>query len=263
MEIRVPDKTAIVTGGSSGIGAAVARTLAEAGARVAVVGRDEERLAGVCDEIRAAGGTCLAISADLNRVEAAEEIVNRTRGELGSVDILVHAAGVFGPKPFLETSVTEFDATLSINVRAPFALTQAAVPHMEPGSVVVFVSSIDGHVGFASDSAYGPSKSAVDGLTRALSIELAPLGIRVVAVAPGFTATPMNEGFRQDPANVEAAVRETPAGRLASVDDIAGCVLFLASPAADYTHGAILTVDGGYPASPLQRGMSMEAPESA
>jgi len=193
---------------------------------------------------------------DLTVDGAPERVVGSALATYGRIDVLVHSAGIFGPKPFLETPLAEFDATWRINVRAPFALTQAAVPHMADGSVVVFVSSVDGHVGFASDSAYGPSKSAIDGLTRALSIELAQHGIRVSAVAPGFTETPMNAPYREGGQLADAAIRETPAGRLATVDDIATCVLFLASDAASYTHGTILSVDGGYPTSPLQRGMA-------
>lgn len=257
MQIDFGSRTAIVTGGSSGIGRAVGRALAESGARVLLVGRDEARLAGVATEIGDLGGECWPVAADLTEEGAPQTVVDAALEKYGSVDILVHAAGVFSPRSFDDTPVEEFDRVWNINVRAPFALTKAAVPAMQDGGVIVFVSSIDGHVGFASDSAYGPSKSAVDGLVRALSIELASRGIRVVAVAPGFTETPMNQHVREaDPAFVERAISEIPAGRLATPADIAGTIVFLASDAAGYTHGAILCVDGGYPASPLQQGMA-------
>jgi NAD(P)-dependent dehydrogenase (short-subunit alcohol dehydrogenase family) len=256
MELSLSGKTAVVTGGSSGIGAAVVRIAAAAGAKCVAVGRDESRLTRVAAEAQQAGGACTIAVEDLTADGAPERIVQSALAAYGSIDVLVHSAGIFGPKPFLETSLREFDATWRINVRVPFALTQAAVPHMASGSVVIFVSSIDGHVGFASDSAYGPSKSAIDGLTRTLAIELAQQGIRVSAVAPGFTETPMNAPYREAGTLVDSAIRETPAGRLATVDDIAAGVLFLASDAASYTHGTILAVDGGYPTSPLQRGMA-------
>lgn len=256
MSSTLKGKVVVVTGGSSGIGAAVVRRSATEGAVCVAVGRDEERLAAVAEAVRAAGGVCHPLAQDLTADGSRERVVADVLASCGAIDVLVHCAGIFGPKPFLETGLAEFDATWNINVRVPFALTQEAVPKMQPGSVVVFMSSVDGHVGFASDSAYGPSKAAVDGLTRALSIELAPRGIRVCAVAPGFTETPMNEPYRRRGTLTEAAIAETPARRLGTVDDVANCVVFLASDAADYTHGTILTVDGGYPASPLQQGMA-------
>lgn len=256
MEISLASKTAVVTGASSGIGREVATTAARAGASTMLVGRDHKRLESVAKEIKGDGGKCRIVEADLLEGGASERVVEDALDAFGSLDVLVHAAGIFGPKPFVETTLEDFDRVWKINVRVPFALSQAAVPHMGEGSVIVFISSIDGHVGFASDSAYGPSKAAVDGLTRALSIELAQRGIRVVAVAPGFTQTPMNQKIREeDPGFVDRAISEIPAGRLATVEDIAASVVFLASDAASYTHGAILCVDGGYPASPLQQGM--------
>jgi NAD(P)-dependent dehydrogenase (short-subunit alcohol dehydrogenase family) len=143
------------------------------------------------------------------------------------------------------------------NVRAPFRLLQAALRHLEEsGGVVVFISSISGHVGFANDSAYAATKAAVDALVRCLSIELAPRGVRVNAIAPGFTETPMNEKFREDPSMVDRAVMSTPAGRLGKPYDIAAAVAFLASDAASYIHGAIIPVDGNYPTSSIQLGLA-------
>jgi NAD(P)-dependent dehydrogenase (short-subunit alcohol dehydrogenase family) len=255
VNLSLSDKTLVVTGGSSGIGAGIARAAARAGARTVLVGRNQDRLDLVADEIGDIGGDCRALSIDLLQDDAPARVVAMALEEFGSIDVLVPAAGVFEPQPFDRTTLESFDRTWHLNVRVPFALAQAAAPHLDDGGVIVFVSSIDGHVGFASDSAYGPSKAAVDGLTRALSIELAKRGTRVVGVAPGFTETPMNEALRSDPAFVEKATAEIPAGRLATVEDIAAAVVFLASDAAGYTHGAILCVDGGYPASPLQQGM--------
>ncbi|MGH2974189.1 MAG: SDR family NAD(P)-dependent oxidoreductase [Solirubrobacterales bacterium] len=256
MELSLNSKVALITGASSGIGAGVAETFADAGAKTVLVGRHQDRLAVNSEGIKKKGCECYSVSIDLTEDGGPEQAVQSAIDAFGTIDVLVHAAGVFDPRSFEQTTLENFDRIWNINVRVPFALTQAALPHLKNGGVVIFLSSVDGHVGFASDSAYAPAKSAVDGLTRALSIELAKDGVRVVAVAPGFTKTPMNEHLRKGSDVEESAIAETPAGRLATVADIAACVLFLASDAASYTHGLIMHVDGGYPTSSLQRGMA-------
>jgi glucose 1-dehydrogenase len=141
-------------------------------------------------------------------------------------------------------------------VRAPFALTQAALPHLNRDSAVVFIGSISGHVGFANESAYAATKAAVDGLTRALAIELAPRGVRVNCVAPGFTSSPMNAVFREgSPDVIQRVVESTLSKRLGRVEDVAAAVLFVASDAASQIYGVVLPVDGGYPISSIQSGI--------
>lgn len=253
MSTRDPrGRTAVVTGASSGIGAAVARRLAEGGARLVLVGRDTGRL----DDVLASldGGGHQRVTLELTDSAAIAWWAESLAGPVGGVDVLVHSAGMFGPQPFPEITVETLDRMFAVNVRAPFLVTQALLPLLRERSAIVFVSSVSGHVGMSGQTAYGAMKSAIDGLARTLAVELAPRGIRVNAVAPGFTATPMNESLRAEPGRVERIHAATLAGRLGAVDDIANAVAFLASDDAAFVYGVTLPVDGGYPMSPIQTG---------
>lgn len=242
-------KVAIVTGASSGIGAETARALAESGARVALVGRDEERLSEAAARAARAGGEAEPVAADIDTDEGPASIVAATIERFGGIDVLVHAAGIFLPTPFAETTEEELDSQWRVNVRAPYRLTQAASEHLGSGGSVIFVSSIAGYVGFPNSSAYCATKGAVELLVKSLSLELAPRGVRVNAVAPGNVATKMNAHLFADPEYERAMLDSTPAGRVGRVEDIAPAVVFLASPAAGYVHGASLLVDGGWVAA--------------
>ena len=243
------DKVAVVTGASSGIGAQIARELARAGASVFLVGRDESRLAEVISDIEGAGGKAAYVSADVTEANAPQKVVAGAVSRFGGLDILVHAAGVFLPTPFVETSDAELDKQWNVNVRAPFRLTRTAAEYLRPGSSVIFVSSICGHVGFPNSSAYCATKGAVELLVKSLTAEFAPLGIRVNAVAPGNVRTSINAHLLADKAYEQQMLASTPAGRVGEVEDIAPAVAFLASPAASYIHGSSLLIDGGWVAS--------------
>jgi NAD(P)-dependent dehydrogenase (short-subunit alcohol dehydrogenase family) len=246
---RFPDfslegKVAVVTGASSGIGTAIAQALSEAGARVVLTGRDPERLrlcAEPCGEHR-------VVVADLADDEAPARIVEETIDAFGALNVLVHSAGIFWPKPFAEAPLEDFDRQFRVNVRAPYALTQAALPHLEPDGSVIFVSSIAGHVGFPSSTAYCGTKGAIELITKALAMELAPLGIRVNAIAPGNIHTPMNAEFFQSRDYERTMIERTPYGRVGVVEDVAPVAVFLASDAARYIHGESILVDGGWAA---------------
>jgi NAD(P)-dependent dehydrogenase (short-subunit alcohol dehydrogenase family) len=237
-------KVAVVTGASSGIGAAIARAMSDAGARVVVTGRDEERLRACADSI----GEHHIVVADLGDDDAPRRIVAETIGAFGALNVLVHSAGIFFPKPFAEAPLEEFDLQFRINVRAPYALTQAALPHLRPGGAAVFVSSIAGHVGFPSSTAYCGTKGAIELMTKSLALELAPLGVRVNAIAPGNVHTPMNDRLFESKEYEQAMIARTPFGRVGVVEDIAPVVVFLASDAARYIHGESILVDGGWAA---------------
>lgn len=239
------DKTAIVTGASSGIGAEIGREMHAAGARVLLVGRDEARLAANARSI-SQDGSVDYISVDVTGDAAPAEIVERATAAFGSLDVLVNAAGVFLPTPFPETTDEILDSQWQVNVRAPFRLARAAVEHMAEGSSIIFISSICGHAGFPNSSAYCATKGAIELLVKSMTAELSPRGIRVNAVAPGNVRTSINAHLLADPGYEKQMLDATPAGRIGEVQDIAPAVAFLASPAASYIHGASLLIDGGW-----------------
>jgi NAD(P)-dependent dehydrogenase (short-subunit alcohol dehydrogenase family) len=242
---RLDGKTAIVTGASSGIGAAIAEAMAQAGARIALVGRDADRLARTQE---ACGEGHITINADITAEHGAEGTVEAAMRGLGRIDTIVHSAGIFDPKPFPESPVESLDEQWRVNVRAPYAITHAAQRHLEPGSSVIFISSIAGKVGFPNSAAYCATKGAIEMLVKSLSTEFAPRGIRVNAIAPGNIHSPMNEKFFESPEYERAMIERTPAGRVGVVEDIAPVAVFLASDAARYIHGVSLLVDGGWAA---------------
>ena len=237
-------KVVVVTGASSGIGYAVAQAMSAAGARVVATGRDADRLARCAESL----GEHHLVAADLCSDSGPRQVVEEALRAFGALDVLVHSAGIFWPRPFAETPLEEFDEQFGINVRAPYALTQAALPHLEPGASVIFVSSIAGRVGFPNSAAYCGTKGAVELITKALAMELAPSGIRVNAIAPGNIHTPMNARFFESPEYERTMIERTPYGRVGLVEDVAPVAVFLASEAARYIHGESILVDGGWAA---------------
>jgi NAD(P)-dependent dehydrogenase (short-subunit alcohol dehydrogenase family) len=248
LTVSLEDKAAIVTGASSGIGAAVAEAMAAADARVVLVGRDRGRLEDVQARIDAAGGEAHVVVADVTDADAPERIVAETVGTYGGVDCLVTCAGIFTPAP-VDVSLELLDSQWLTNVRAPFALTVAALPELRArkGSIV-YLSSIAGKVGFPSSSAYCATKGAIEMLTRALAVEEAPNGVRVNAIAPGNVETPMNAHLMEDPDYLRAMLEATPMGRNGKAPEMAPLVVLLASDASTYTTGASVLVDGGWAA---------------
>jgi NAD(P)-dependent dehydrogenase (short-subunit alcohol dehydrogenase family) len=245
MSAVLAGKVAVVTGASSGIGRAIASAMAGAGADVVLVGRDRGRLDDCC---RPLGASAVSVAVDLTDDAAPRQVVDTALERFGSLDVVVHSAGIFEPRPFLESSLESFDRQMNLNVRAPFALTQAAVPHLRGGGVVIFISSIAGHAAFPNSAAYCATKGAVELMTRALAVELAPEGIRVNALAPGNIRTPMNERLLESAEYEASMVERTPFGRVGVVEDIAPVAVFMASDAARYVHGTSLLVDGGWAA---------------
>jgi len=254
VEIDLRGKVALVTGASSGIGAETAAVLGRCGARVLATGRDGARLAGTIEQIEADGGAARAVEADLTQPGVAGEIVTAAL-ELGEqIDIVVLAAGTFASKSVAETTAAELDALWAVHVRAPFLLTQAALPHLGDGASILFYSSTVAQTGFAPYAAYTAVKGAVEALARSLAIELAPRA-RVNVIVPGFTATPMlTDQYPSAPGLEEAIVARTPVGFIDGAGSVAHLAAYLCSDLARYVDGARLVVDGGWVAQGWQTG---------
>lgn len=241
-------KAAVVTGASSGIGAAIAGALAEQGYRVAAVGRDAHRLSETASELSRRGTDGITIAADLTTAGAADDVIEQAVNEFGRLDALVNAAGIFLPGMF-ESSVETFEQEWAINVRAPYELTVKALPHLRrTEGAVLFVSSVIGKVGAAECAGYCATKGAVENLVRALAVEEAANHVRVNAIAPGEIRTRLNEELLKDPEYEGAVVAATPLKRVGEVADVAPAAAFLVSDAARYITGESLAIDGGWAA---------------
>ncbi|MBF6165893.1 SDR family oxidoreductase [Streptomyces gardneri] len=237
-------KVALVTGGSRGIGAAIARRLAAAGADVALTYQHAEGQAKtVVGEVEALGRRALAIQADSADATAVRAAVDRAASELGGLDILVNNAGIFLSKPFEEFTVAEIDNALGVHARAAFVAAQAAVGYMTDGGRIISIgTNLTDHAPFAGLSLYNLSKSALNGFTKALARELGPRAITVNLVQPGSTDTDMNP---QDGAHAQQQRDLTALGRFGVADDVADAVAYLAGPSGRSVTGAFLTVDSG------------------
>lgn len=242
---RLDGKVALVTGAGKGIGAAIARGFAEAGADVVLAARTREDLDAVAADIEVMGRRALVVPTDVLDFTQLEALVQQTQAAFGGVDILVNNAGGFPPKPFLQTSAREFEAAMRFNVTTAFELTRLCAPHLaeRDGAAVLNISSIAGEKPTPCFSAYGTAKGALTLLTRELAQEFAPR-IRVNAIAVGSTRTDALNTVLND--EIERTMVElTPMSRLGEVEDIALGALYLCSPAADYVTGEILAVNGG------------------
>jgi len=237
-------RTALVTGASRGIGAATARALAGAGARVALVARGRVALEAVASDLP---HEPVVIGADLVDRDAPATVVHRALDALGGIDILVNNAAAAARLATVDTDAAVIDELLAVNVRAPLLLIGALVPSMiDRGSgSIVNLSSVSGLVGTPRRAAYAASKGALDAATRSLAIELGPSGIRVNSVAPGVVDTALWAKNKAIPGVVEGIERQTPLRRWAIPDDIADVVVFLASDAARFITGETISVDGG------------------
>ena len=245
-------KRALVTGASRGIGRALAAGLAEAGAEVAVAARDQTGLAATVAAIDKAGGKAVPVFMDVANLASVREGVGAAVEALGGIDVLINNAGIEEVRPSLDVDEALWDRILDTNLKGAFFCAQAAAHRMRDtghGGAILNLCSLTSEVGIPTAAPYGSSKSGLLGMTRALSAEWAPLGIRVNALAPGYFRTALTDAFYQDDAWQRAMLGKIPAGRFGQVDDLVGAAVFLSSDAAAYITGVCLPVDGGFLAS--------------
>lgn len=250
--MRFTNKVALVTGGSQGIGEAVAMALAKEGCKVAVVASSSAAKAqAVADKL---GNGSRGYAADVRDTASVNRVVEQVAADMGRIDILVNCAGVFLPTPIGRTAPEDFDRTVDINLKGTWNTIHAVAEGMKERKYgkIVNIASVCGVMGFGSFAAYCATKAAIIMLTKTLVFELAPHGVNINSVGPGNTATPINEYIRMDAAYksvLQDIVDSTPSGKAySSVEEISNVVLFLASDASRAMHGSFVLADEGYSA---------------
>lgn len=245
--LRLDGRRALVTGAGRGLGVACAAALAQAGAAVTLVARSRDEIEAVADSIRAEGGQAEALVLDVLDAQA----VQRVLAEAAPFDILVNNAGTNRPAPFLDVDMADYDAVMALNLRAAFVVAQAVARGLrdagKPGSII-HVSSQMGHVGGHNRTVYCASKHALEGLTKAMAIELGPLGIRVNTLCPTFIETPLTKPFFENEVFARDVLSRIKLGRLGQIEEIMGAVVFLASDASSLMTGSAVMLDGGWTA---------------
>ncbi|TDH27338.1 SDR family oxidoreductase [Segetibacter sp. 3557_3] len=238
-------KVAIVTGGGSGIGLAIAEKFVNNNYLTIIIGRDQQKLDNAKQQL---GDLCVPISCDLNNLEAIPPMVKKIIAEHGQIDVLVNNAGINMKKEFTEVTDEDFQKIILTNLTSIFVLSREVVKCMlETGNgSIINISSMASQYGIPKVIAYTASKSAIEGMTRAMAVELSPKGIRVNCIAPGFIATEMSaKALNNDPERKGKAMGRTPMGVLGAPADIGDAAVFLATDGAKYITGVVLPVDGG------------------
>lgn len=245
--LRVDGKRALVTGAGRGIGLAAVAALASAGAHVVLLARSKVELEAGVAAVREAGGSAEALVCDVLDIAALQVLI----GEQQPFDILVNNAGTNRPKPMQDVTADDFDAVMHLNVRAAFFVAQTVASGMiaaGSGGSLIHIGSQMGHVGGRDRSLYCTSKWALEGMNKAFALDLAPYGIRSNTVAPTFTETALTKPYFENAAFRESVLSKIKLGRLGTVEDLMGAIVFLASPASAMVTGTSLVVDGGWTA---------------
>jgi 2-deoxy-D-gluconate 3-dehydrogenase len=245
-QFELSGRIAVVTGGSTGIGAAISTGLAEAGADVVLVDHHERKE--TAKHIQSIGRNVLTIVADLSKQSAAHEVIDRSIAKFGKVDILVNNAGIIRRMPAIDFSEKDWNDVIDLNAKSVFFLCQAAARDMlkRKKGKIINIASLLSFQGGVTVPSYTASKGAVAQITKALANEWAKEGINVNAIAPGYMETSNTEQLRQNPERVRQITERIPAGRWGKPDDLKGAAVFLASAASDYVNGHVLVVDGGW-----------------
>jgi NAD(P)-dependent dehydrogenase (short-subunit alcohol dehydrogenase family) len=241
----VEHRTAIITGGASGIGFAIAKRFVQGGIRVVLIGRDMTRLKLACETL---GPSADFAGCDLTILQELPAVVNSIRNKAGRIDILVNNAGMHLKKDIADVTDEEFQKVIATNQSAMFAITREVSNVMKEqcSGVILNISSMASQYGIPKVIAYTASKSAIEGMTRAMAVELAQYRIRVNCIAPGFIKTNMSSlALDKDPERKKKVLSRTPLGRLGKPDEVAEAAYFLVSPASSYITGVVLPVDGG------------------
>src|SRR6187549_553599 len=238
-------KVAIVTGGGSGIGLAIAEKFTQAGIETIIVGRDESKLKNAKDKL---GEHCYPMTCDLSDLKSIPSFVGDVIKKFGQIDILVNNAGINMKKEFQDVTDEDFQKVITTNLTAVFAISREVVKQMltQKSGSIINISSMAAQYGLPKVIAYSASKTAIDGMTRAMAVELSPKGIRVNAIAPGFIITDMTDkALNSDPERKAKVFGRTPMGHMGQPSDIGDAALFLAGDGAKYITGVVLPVDGG------------------
>jgi len=239
-------KIAIVTGGGSGIGLAITEKFIQNNIRTIIIGRDQKKLDCARQKL---GELCDLVNYDLSQLDGIPKLITNLTNRLGQIDILVNNAGINLKKEFTKVTDEEFEKIQRTNVTSVFTLSREVVKCMlekQSGGVIINISSMASQYGLPKVIAYTASKSAIEGMTRAMAVELSPLGIRVNCIAPGFIATDMSaKALNGDMERMQKVMSRTPMGKLGDPADVADTALFLISDAAKYITGVVLPVDGG------------------
>lgn len=248
--MRLSNRVAIVTGASAGIGRAIARRFAEEGAHLALAAVDRaEVMEEDAERFRAMGRKAHAMEVDVGRLDNLRRMVEETVRELGGVDILVNNAAIRIQKSVDEVTEEEWDRLMAVNLKAYFFASQFVLPYMRRAGRgrIIHIASERGHIGAPGASAYCAAKGAILNLTRQMAVELAPMGIGVIAISPGPVVTEHHLArYKDEPEARKALLEAVPLGRFGEPDEVAAAAAFLASDEAGFIHGTSLVVDGGY-----------------